>query len=60
MKVCDRHQDRKAVDTIHCQQDDTRIDVCDECKFAIMELLATPAEEPKRRGRPPKNLAQAN
>lgn len=60
MKVCDKHNDRKAVDTIHVLRDDTRLDVCDECKYEVMELLTSPAEAPKRRGRPPKDLAQAN
>ena len=59
MKVCDKHQDKKAVDTLHFPLEDVRIDVCDECKYAVMELLSAPALE-KRRGRPPKNLAQAN
>jgi hypothetical protein len=59
MKVCDKHQDRRAVDTIHILQDDTRIDVCDECKYQVAEMLSAPVLE-KRRGRPPKNLAQAN
>lgn len=56
MKVCDKHNDKRAVDTIHFAQDDTYVDVCDECKFAIGEVLAAPAEVPKRRGRPPKEL----
>lgn len=59
MKVCDRHPTEKAVDTLHFPTEDTRIDVCDQCKFAVLELLSTP-DEPKRRGRPPKDLAKAN
>lgn len=57
MRVCDKHNDRKAVDTIHMSKDDTRIDVCDECYFAVAELLSTSVEPPKRRGRPPKEAA---
>lgn len=60
MRVCDRHNDRKAIDTIHVAGEDTRIDVCDECKYEVMELLTSPITLPKQRGRPPKNLAEAN
>lgn len=60
MRVCDRHRDRVATDTIIVQRDDERIDVCAECKTEVLSLLATPAEIPPRRGRPPKDLAKAN
>ncbi len=40
MKVCDRHNDKPAVDTIHFSRDDTYVDVCDECKYAIGEVLS--------------------
>ena len=39
MKVCDRHQDRPAVDTLVFELEDMRIDVCDECKQKINELM---------------------
>jgi hypothetical protein len=46
LKVCDVHHDRKAVDTIHIASEDTRVDVCDECKYAVLALLSKPAEQP--------------
>lgn len=45
MKVCDAHPDRKAVDTILIHGDDSHIDVCDECKYAVLELLNRPPPE---------------
>lgn len=60
MKVCDRHHDKRAVDTIHVKGDDQLIDVCDECKYEVMELLTSPINLSKQRGRPPKNFAEAN
>lgn len=60
MKVCDRHNDKPAVDTIHFSRDDTYVDVCDECKYAIGEVLSASVDPPKRRGRPPKELQQPN
>jgi len=59
MRVCDRHNDRPARDRIHIVNDDSYIDVCEECKTEVLTLLHAPrAEEPDkpRRGRPPKNL----
>lgn len=44
MKVCDAHPDRKAVDTIHCLNDDTRLDVCDECRQAVLRIFDKPHE----------------
>lgn len=60
MKVCDRHPDRRAIDTVIVQRDDSRIDVCEECKTDVLTFLSTPPEAPPRRGRPPKDLAKAN
>lgn len=61
MRVCDKHKDRQAIDMIVLEKDDTRVDVCDECRYQVLELLATQITEvPKKRGRPPKDLAQAN
>lgn len=60
MKVCDKHPDRRATDTIRIERDDAHIDVCSECKTDVLLLLTAPAEVGKKRGRPPKDLAQAN
>lgn len=59
MRVCDRHRDRVAVDSVHIVRDDSYIDVCNECKTDVLTLLTLPPIEPdtpRRRGRPPKNL----
>ena len=63
MRVCDRHPDRPARDTITVEGDGSRIDVCAECKTEVLMLLASASEkmngEAKRRGRPPKHSATA-
>lgn len=46
MKVCDKHQDTQAVDTIVVEQDGTHIDVCSQCKYDVLEML-TKKPEPK-------------
>ena len=64
MKVCDRHPDKRATDTVHIVMDDSHIDVCAKCKTDVLELLNLPSFEdeseppPKRRGFF-KNLAKA-
>ena len=67
MKVCDRHKDRPATETVHIKRDDVYIDFCKECKtdfltwaYAPGVLQAIPDAALKRRGRPPKseNLTQ--
>jgi hypothetical protein len=45
MKVCDAHPDRKALDTLVVEGDASRIDVCDECKYAVLSLLNKPPPE---------------
>jgi len=45
LKVCDKHNDRKAVDALHLLSDDTYVDVCDECKYAVMNYLSGVAKE---------------
>lgn len=53
MKVCDQHHDRAAVDAIVVANDDTRVDVCAECKAAVLAIFSQPhepVEAPRRRG----------
>jgi len=64
MRVCDRHIDRVARHRVQIVEDDSGFDLCDECKTELLQFLCAPlltvnGAEPKRRGRPPKNLAQA-
>jgi hypothetical protein len=40
MKVCDLHHDRKAVDTIHIENDHIHHDVCKECREAVIGLFS--------------------
>lgn len=47
MRVCDRHRDRQARETIHVVGDDTWIDVCAECKTELLLLLSS---DPKEHG----------
>ena len=44
MRVCDRHRDRESVDTLHVERDGTQIDVCDECKYAVLNFFSGAAE----------------
>jgi len=47
MRVCDKHRERRAVDTVHIQADDSFVDVCAECKTDVLMLLAAqPEPEP--------------
>lgn len=46
MKVCDRHQDRPAVDSLHIELDDAFFDVCESCKQEVLTLL-TSKDQPK-------------
>lgn len=39
MKVCDRHINRNAVDTLTLTTDDMRIDVCKECRDAVLAIF---------------------
>lgn len=45
MKVCDAHPDMKAIDSILIERDGTHIDVCDACKYAVLNLLNKPPPE---------------
>lgn len=58
MKVCDVHIDRRAVDTLCLQTDDTFVDVCDECKYAILALISKPPESDASPVAPPPGDAQ--
>ena len=49
MKVCDRHTDRRATDTVHIVMDDSYIDVCAECKTDVLTLLQLAPLEPERK-----------
>lgn len=46
MKVCDKHKDTPAVDTIHVEQEGTVIDLCQQCKYDVLEMLSK-VPEPK-------------
>lgn len=50
MKVCDRHRDRQARETVHIVNDDTFIDLCAECKTEVLMLLSS---EPNQKAAPP-------
>jgi hypothetical protein len=63
VRVCDRHRDRPAKESLHIERDDARFDLCAECKTALLSFLcsedSSDAERPVRRSRQAKNLAQA-
>lgn len=54
MRVCDRHPDRRARDSVVLEQDDARFDLCDECKTDVVSFLTAPvtnsatADKPRR------------
>lgn len=60
MRVCDKHPDRPARDTVVIVNDDSRMDVCSECKTELLLLMHAPDAPIKKRGKPAKDLAQAN
>lgn len=45
MKVCDRHHDKKATETILIVSTDERIDLCDNCAYSLREFIGNPATE---------------
>jgi hypothetical protein len=60
MRVCDRHSDRRAIDAVIIHGDDSRFDVCAECKSELLALLCSPvvsdeAAPGRVRGRPLKS-----
>ena len=42
MKVCDKHRDREAIDTLIVNNDGTQLDVCEKCKEAILHFFSEP------------------
>jgi hypothetical protein len=53
MKVCDAHPDRKAVDSLQIIGDGSQIDVCGECKSAVLSFFERPPELGERPIAPP-------
>ena len=47
MRVCDRHMDRPARDTIIISAEDERFDLCDECKSDLLMFLTSEARAPE-------------
>lgn len=45
MKVCDAHPDRRAVECLVSENDGTRLDMCEECKDAVLSLMCRPPPE---------------
>lgn len=50
MRVCDRHRDRQARETVQIVGDDTYFDLCAECKTEVLMLLAS---DPDPKAAPP-------
>jgi len=63
MRVCDRHPDRRARETLKLVHEEALFDLCEECKTDVLQFLceppAPPVEVAPRRGRPPKEKIPA-
>lgn len=46
MRVCDKHHDREAIDTLHVQNDGTQIDMCHACKEAVLGVFTKQDKKP--------------
>jgi hypothetical protein len=46
VNVCDRHPTRKSAQSFVLLGDDSRIDLCGECKEELMRFLSTVPEPP--------------
>lgn len=49
MRCCDRHQDRRAVESVLVVGDDSTFDLCAECKTDLLGFLSTPEPEKPRK-----------
>lgn len=50
MQVCDKHPTRKAVDSIEFKIEGHSIDMCDECRYAVLEMFAEEVSEQPKKG----------
>lgn len=51
MRVCDRHNDKKAASGIVITDGDERYDLCDECLYEVREFVGMESKklEPKKK-----------
>jgi len=56
LRVCDRHPERRARESVSLKNEESHFDLCDECKSDLLRFLTEPPEPPVvRRIRAPKH-----